>query len=90
MIAISFFTLLFSYAILGFICWKQDTVFSHIILCLYSMLSATLTITTLGIFTAESGGSEALGGAWLIAMFFIFSGFISITRIFQNRRRTYK
>ena len=88
MAVITFFTLLFSYAILGFICWKQDTVFSHIILCLYSMLSATLVMTTIATFTTETGVSEVLGGAWLISVCFIFTGFISITRIFKNRRRS--
>lgn len=86
MINISFFTLFFSYAILGFICWRQDTVFSHIILTLYSMLSATMIMTTLGVITTESGGLEMLGGAWLISLSFIFSGFVSITRIFKSAR----
>ena len=87
MIAISFFTLLFSYLLLGYFCLKQDSIFSHILLVIYSMLSATVTITTVGLFTTDNGGLELLGGAWLIALCFLFSGFVSLTRIFQHKIR---
>ena len=83
---LSLFNLLIAYAILVGMTWKQDNIFGHIILALYSMLCATVSLTLFGSEISPEGIVSGVPGMWIIAVFFIFGSLISITRIYRAKK----
>jgi hypothetical protein len=79
--------LLISYAFLFIFVDRTDSIFGYITLSLYSLLCATLSITTLGSITLQTGEVVKIEGMWIIAIFFIFMGLISITKIYRTKNK---
>lgn len=81
------FDLLVSYIILSWMVGKQDNIFGYIILTIYSMLCATITVTVFGSVVSPEGIVSSVRGMWVIALCFLFGGFMSITRIYGSKNK---
>ena len=79
------FDLLVSYIILSWMAWKQDNIFGYIVMVIYSMLCATITVTIFGSVVSPAGIVSGVPGMWVIAIFFLLGGFMAITRIYGSK-----
>ena len=76
------FDLLVSYAILSWMAWNSNNRIGYIVMAIYSMLCATITVTVFGSSVSPSGIVSEVPGVWVMAIFFLFGSFLSVARIY--------